>query len=108
MSFGIDRSVEHDPEIVGTGFRKRSCSYVRHDFGKRMSLSSTGNRQPLFRKVLVSMRGLASILLERQADVVLRDRGLRRARACDVVELGLLHAALERRVRLEAVQQRGH
>src|SRR6187401_1281700 len=51
---------------------------------------------------------LASILLERQADVVFSNGGPRRERARDILKLGLLHAALERRVRFEAVQERGH
>src|SRR5689334_2705178 len=50
----------------------------------------------------------ASILLERQADVVLGDGGQRGARARDVFELGLLYAVFEAAVLGKAVEQRRH
>src|SRR5215472_17707590 len=50
----------------------------------------------------------SSQVLERQADVVLGERGHAGARAGDVVELGKLHAALEWRVIIEPMQQRRH
>src|ERR1700726_3014356 len=50
----------------------------------------------------------SSYLFERQADVVFRERGHARVRTRDVIEFGKLHAALKRRVLMEAMQHRGH
>src|SRR5437763_294616 len=48
------------------------------------------------------------LILQRQPDVVLRDRLPAGARAQQIIELGDLDVALELRVRRKSVQQRGH
>lgn len=111
----VDRAVraERDARCLSSTRRRRSNSWSTRRWRPRLpSPRRCGGiaaaRQGDHREFRGNCRATGESSRERQAHVILRERGLRRARLREVLELRESPPTIERAVAVEVVEQRGH